>query len=180
MRPHDQLLLKMDTGSFSGPWHKLSKLLNGECAKPCIFGMFCKAVVHTVLLFGCESWTLTDVMSNVLKGFHCRAAGRVANMMAYKGPGGGLFKRHSRRLVCVSWNTVSTSANNTWWTKSPPDLFGCTAWRQARSMGLHQGWFASGSREEGRQSLLTSTGSFHPPPLLGSGPWPQTLQVLWR
>jgi len=36
-------------------WHKLSKLLHREGANPRIFGMFCKAVVQTVLLFGCES-----------------------------------------------------------------------------------------------------------------------------
>jgi len=43
-------------------WYKLSKLLHRECANPRIFGMFYKAVVQTVLLFGCESWTLTDAM----------------------------------------------------------------------------------------------------------------------
>jgi len=70
-------------------WHKLSKLLHREGANPRIFGMFCKAVVQTVSLFGCESWTLTDAMWTVLKGFHHRAVRRVADMMACRGPGGG-------------------------------------------------------------------------------------------
>jgi len=70
-------------------WCKLSKLLHGEGAHPRIFGMFHKAVVQTVLLFGCESWTMTDAMWTALKGFHHRAARRMADMMACRGPGGG-------------------------------------------------------------------------------------------
>ena len=72
-------------------WYKLQKILKREGANPRIFGMFYKAVVQTVLLFGCESWTMTDGMWTVLKGFHHRAARRMANMMAYRGPGGVWF-----------------------------------------------------------------------------------------
>jgi hypothetical protein len=54
-------------------WHRLSKLLTREGANPRVFGMFYKAVVQTVLLFGSESWTMTDAMWKVLKGFHHRA-----------------------------------------------------------------------------------------------------------
>jgi len=68
-------------------WYKLSKLITREDANPKIFGKFYKGVVQTVLLFGSESWTFTESMMNVLKGFHHRAARRMANMMAYKGPG---------------------------------------------------------------------------------------------
>jgi len=70
-------------------WYKLSKLLTREGANPRIFGTFCKAVVQIVLLFGCESWTMTDAMWTALKGFHHRVARRMANMMAYGGSGGG-------------------------------------------------------------------------------------------
>jgi len=70
-------------------WYKLSKLLKREGANPHVFGMFHKAVVQTVLLFGCESWTMMGAMWTSLKGFHHRAARRMANVMAYRGPGGG-------------------------------------------------------------------------------------------
>ena len=97
-------------------WYKLSKLLHREGANPRIFSMFYKAVVQTVLIFGCESWTLTDAMWNVLKGFHLWAARRMADMMAHSGPGGGWIyphlRRPSRRLVCIPWNTMSTNDNN--------------------------------------------------------------------
>jgi len=69
-------------------WCKLSKLLTGEGANPRIFGVFYKAVLQSVLLFGCESWTMTDAMWNALKGFHHWAARRMAKMMACRGPGG--------------------------------------------------------------------------------------------
>jgi len=48
----------------------------GTGAHPRIFGMFYKAVVQTVLLFGCESWAMTGAMWTALKGFHHRAARR--------------------------------------------------------------------------------------------------------
>jgi len=70
-------------------WYKLSKLLTREGANPRIFGMFYKAVVQTVLLFGCESWTMTDAMWTALKGFHYCAARRILDMMVHRGPGGG-------------------------------------------------------------------------------------------
>jgi len=70
-------------------WQKLSKLLHREGADPRIFGMFCKAVVQTVVLFGCESWTVTDAVWTVLKGFHHQAVRRMVDMMACRGPGGG-------------------------------------------------------------------------------------------
>ena len=37
-----------------------------------------KAVVYTVLLYGCDSWVVTDAMMTVLKGFHHRVARRLA------------------------------------------------------------------------------------------------------
>ena len=50
--------------------------------------MFYKAVVQTVLLYGCESWALTKTMWDALRGFHHRAARRMARMMAYKNSDG--------------------------------------------------------------------------------------------
>jgi len=38
------------------------------------FRKFYKAVVQAVLLYGCESWVLTDKVWKVLESFHNRAA----------------------------------------------------------------------------------------------------------
>jgi len=78
-----------DLRRASCKWCKLSKLLHREGANPRIFGMFCKAVGPTVSLFGCESWTMTDAMWTVLKGFHHRAVRTMVDMVACRGPGGG-------------------------------------------------------------------------------------------
>jgi len=69
-------------------WHKLSKLLHREGANPRIFGILYKAVVQTVSLLGCESWTVTDAMWTALKGFHHQAVRRMADVMACRGPSG--------------------------------------------------------------------------------------------
>ena len=46
--------------------------------------MFYKAVAQAVLLYGCESWVLTDKVWSTLEGFHNRAARRIARKMAHK------------------------------------------------------------------------------------------------
>ena len=40
--------------------------------------MFYRAVIQSVLLFGSESWVLTDTAMRVLEGFHVRSAYRMA------------------------------------------------------------------------------------------------------
>ena len=43
--------------------------------------MFYKAVVQAVLLYGSETWVLTQSMRNVLTGFHHRVARRLSGRM---------------------------------------------------------------------------------------------------
>ena len=49
-------------------WGKLVRVLKRDGASPRAFGMFYKAVVQSVLLYGVETWTLTDKMIKVLQG----------------------------------------------------------------------------------------------------------------
>jgi len=172
-------------------WHKLSHLLHGEGAHPWIFGMFHKAVVQTVLLFGCESWTVTDAVPTVLKGFHHWAARRMADMMACRGPGCGWIHPSLEEalekagLHAMELNIVCPNGNNAQWTTSPQDLSGCIAWWRGGSLGPLPRLFVGGIRREGRRSLLTRTGRMEllvcedigspsPPPclVLGQGPKP--------
>ena len=46
--------------------------------------MFYKAVVQSVLLFGSETWVMSDRMMQALRGFHHRAARRITSMMPYR------------------------------------------------------------------------------------------------
>jgi hypothetical protein len=40
--------------------------------------MFYKAIVQAILLYGCETWTITPAMMKALPGFHHRVARRIA------------------------------------------------------------------------------------------------------
>ena len=42
--------------------------------------MVVKAVVQTVLLFGSDSWVVTEIMLKVLEGLHHRVARMIAGM----------------------------------------------------------------------------------------------------
>jgi phage FluMu protein Com len=59
-------------------WTMFSRLLTGENMSPRVCGMFYRAVIQSVLLFGSESWVLTDTAMRVLEGFHVRSAYRMA------------------------------------------------------------------------------------------------------
>ncbi len=62
-------------------WKMISRLLllRSENMKPRVCGMFFKAVVQVVLLYGSETWVLTDSASRCLEGFFYRAACRMAS-----------------------------------------------------------------------------------------------------
>ena len=59
-------------------WKMLHRLLRGENMTPRVCGMFFKAVVQAVLLYGSETWAVTDSAMRCLEGFYYRAACRMA------------------------------------------------------------------------------------------------------
>ena len=61
-------------------WKMFSRLLRGENMDPRVCGMFYKAVVQSVLLFGSETWVLTPSAMRCLEGFHIRSAYRMAKV----------------------------------------------------------------------------------------------------
>ena len=61
-------------------WARLRNVLRGEFADPKTCGMFYKAVIQQILLYGCETWVITKAMYRMLKGFHMRAAYRMAKI----------------------------------------------------------------------------------------------------
>ena len=52
--------------------------MRGENAAPAVCGVFYRAVVESVLLYGSKSWTINPVLLARLEGFHIRAAWRMA------------------------------------------------------------------------------------------------------
>ena len=63
-------------------WGRLSCTIWEENASPRVCGIFYKATVQLILLFGSETWNLSLVGLKSLEGFHIQAAWR----MAGKGP----------------------------------------------------------------------------------------------
>ena len=54
-------------------------MLRAENASPRLCGMFYKATVQAMLLFGSETWNLSPSAMKSLEGFHMRAAWRMAH-----------------------------------------------------------------------------------------------------
>ena len=46
--------------------------------------MMYKAVVQTVLIYGSDSWVVTDVILKVVDGFHHQVAWRITGMSAWQ------------------------------------------------------------------------------------------------
>ena len=59
----------------------LSRLLVREGATPAVSGMFYKAVVQSVLLYGSETWVWSQAMVQRLRGFHNRVVRRLAGRL---------------------------------------------------------------------------------------------------
>jgi hypothetical protein len=65
-------------------WARISRILaRRDGATPRVSGMFYKAVVQSVLLFGSETWVLSNPMLTALEGFHRRVAHRLAGRQPY-------------------------------------------------------------------------------------------------
>ena len=60
-------------------WSRVSCVLRAENAPPRVCGMFYKATVQAILLFGSETWNITTTMQSRLEGFHIRAAYRMVS-----------------------------------------------------------------------------------------------------
>jgi hypothetical protein len=62
-------------------WAIIAKVLVRDNATPRVSGMFYKAVVQAILLYGSESWVITPAMIKVLDSFHHRVARRITGRM---------------------------------------------------------------------------------------------------
>ena len=55
-------------------WAQVSRILKRDGGNPRIQGMFYKAIVQSVLLYGVETWVTLSPMMKTLQGFHHRVA----------------------------------------------------------------------------------------------------------
>jgi hypothetical protein len=59
-------------------WSRLSCTIRSENASPHACGIFYKATVQSILLFGSERWNFSPLGLKLLEGFHIRATWRMA------------------------------------------------------------------------------------------------------
>lgn len=64
-----------------GKWALISRPLLRTGVSTRVIGMFYKAIVQSVLLYGSETWVVTPQMLKMLDGFHHRIARRITNKM---------------------------------------------------------------------------------------------------
>jgi len=77
-------------------WNRIGKVLSSQGVNAKIMGYFYKAIVQAVLLYGSESWTLTEGTLKKLRSFHSRVARYLTG-------------RHIRPNPDGSWTCPSTS-----------------------------------------------------------------------
>jgi hypothetical protein len=61
-------------------WAQVSKFLTSQGATPKVMGYFYKAVCQAILLYGCETWVVTNKIRKALESFHPRVARQISNL----------------------------------------------------------------------------------------------------
>ncbi len=80
-------------------WGQVSHILRAENASPKVCGVFYKATVQAVLLFGSEMWKLCPLSLKSLEGFHIWAARCMAGKMPTMNPDGTWTYPSSRDVL---------------------------------------------------------------------------------
>jgi hypothetical protein len=88
-------------------WAWISHVLRAENAEPRVCGVFYKATVMSVLLFGSETWSLAPGTLKRLDNFHHRAAWRMAGMRPlHDGKGNWTYPSSTRALKKLGMYTI--------------------------------------------------------------------------
>ncbi|KAL7523505.1 hypothetical protein ACHAXR_000213, partial [Thalassiosira sp. AJA248-18] len=77
---NDMRAVRINIKKARKSWRILPRLLRAESISPQVCGMFYKAVVLAILLFGSEIWALTPSAMKCLEGLHIRVAYRMARV----------------------------------------------------------------------------------------------------
>ena len=87
-------------------WARISRFLRAENASARVRGMFYKATVQSVLLFGSKTWVLSPATLRHLEGFHVKAAQRMTGLLPKKVGGSWVFPEIKTVLVAAGLHTI--------------------------------------------------------------------------
>ena len=81
---NDTQAIRANLAKARKTWARVSRVLRAENASPKVCGVFYKATIQAVLLFGNETWNLAPSGLKCLEGFHMRAAWRMSGKRPMK------------------------------------------------------------------------------------------------
>jgi hypothetical protein len=96
---NDSQAMRSNLTKVRNSWAQISHVLRAENASPKVCGVFYKATVQAVLLFGSEMWKLSPSSLKSLEGFHIRAACRMAGMQPARNPDGTWTYPNSKEVL---------------------------------------------------------------------------------
>jgi hypothetical protein len=85
---NDTQAMRANLAKARGCWARVSQVLRAENASPKVCGVFYKATIQAVLLFGSETWNLALPGLACLEGIHLRAAWQMSGRGLKKLPDG--------------------------------------------------------------------------------------------
>jgi hypothetical protein len=96
---NDTQAMRLNLKKARKSWAQVSRVLRAENVAPKVCGVFYKATVQAVLLFGSETWKLSPLSLKSLEGFHIRAACRMAGMQPARNPDGTWTYPNSKEVL---------------------------------------------------------------------------------
>ncbi len=130
-----------------GVWARLSRTLRAEIASTHVCGVFYKATVQSILLFGSETWNLSPVSLKVFKGFHIRAARHLAGKRPMKLCDGSWTYPNSAYVpkdvgletiahyIAVRWQHIA------YYIVNKPIFLTCVSGGRRQGSSIHQFWW---------------------------------------
>ncbi len=95
----DNQAMRSNLKKARGCWAWVSRVLRAEDTTPKTCGMFYKATVQAVLLYGSETWSLSPSSMKCLEGFHIRAAWQLSGKRPEQNVDGSWTYPHSEEVL---------------------------------------------------------------------------------
>jgi hypothetical protein len=109
---NDTQAMRLNLKKARKSWAQVSRVLRAENAAPKVCGVFYKATVQAVLLFGSETWKLSPLSLKSLEGFQIRAARCMAGMKPARNPDGTWTYPNSKEVLkAVGLKTIGEYIN---------------------------------------------------------------------
>ncbi len=104
----DNQAMRSNLKKAQGCWAQVFRMLRAENAAPNTCGMFYKAIVQAVLLYGSKTWSLSPSSMKRLEGFHIRAAWQMSGKRPERNVDGSwTYPRLEKVLEAVKMKSIA-------------------------------------------------------------------------